>query len=437
MKHDFLLNSGLAQELYENYTKALPIIDYHNHLSAKDIAKNKGFESLYALWIGPDPYKHRAMRMCGISEKYITGNAPEGEKFAAWCEIFPKLAGSPLYQWSLMELQDIFEIQEIPSRETCKTILNHANRHLSCNTVSAKSILKKYQVEYLSPCASFLDDLTVYQSNPIVHPSLRGDDILHPDKTFIRQLQELTNIHITGLDTYLQALEIRLKAFAAAGCRFADHSLDDGFSYQEEDHQLSILKYMGSLYAKYSMTLQLHMGARRCTSTRLRQCAGPAGGYAAIGNGINIASLTKFLDDLEQSAKRLPRIILFALNPADHGMISALSGSYSRDNVAGLITLGPAWWWCDHSYGIRSVLESTAAYGLLSNFPGMVTDSRSFLSFVRHDYFRRILCNWLAERITAQDFPKSSETCRQLLYDMCYGNAKQMTVDIGENDEIQ
>ena len=456
MKNDFLLNSELAQCLYKNYVQTLPVIDYHNHLSITDLAKNKRFDNLYELWVKPDPYKHRAMRMCGVPEYYITGNAPDEEKFAAWCEIFPKLAGNPLYQWSLMELQDILEIREIPGQETAKAIWKHAENYMSHNTISAKSILQKYQVEYLSPCTSFLDDLSVYNTDLKLYPSLRGDDILLPNKAFIMKLQELTNIPVTDLDTYLQAVTIRLKAFQSAGCRFVDHSLDDGFYYHEEDGKnenrflqllkknsgnkdisstdqeklkSSILCRLGKLYADYDMILQLHMGARRHTSTRLRQYAGPAGGYAAIGNSINVASLTGLLDDLEQSEHGMPKVILFALNPADHGMVSALAGSYSKDNVPGLVTQGPAWWWCDHSYGIRSVLENTASYGLLSNFPGMVTDSRSFLSFVRHDYFRRILCSWLAERIMAQDFQKAPEISEQLIYDMCYGNAKQMTLE--------
>lgn len=186
----------------------------------------------------------------------------------------------------------------------------------------------------------------------------------------------------------------------------------------------AILRRLGCEYAGRGMVLQLHMGAQRRTSTRLRQCAGAAGGYAAIGNSVDMISLTGFLDDVEKvSGTGLPKVILFALNPADHGMLSSLAGSYAKDHVPGLVTQGPAWWWCDHGYGIRSVLENTAAYGLLCNFVGMTTDSRSFLSFARHDYFRRVLCSWIADRVAAQDMPKSPEFLEGLVYDMCYGNA--------------
>lgn len=449
MKGDFLLNTELSKRLYRECAAGLPVIDYHNHLSLQDLEQNRRFENLYELWIQPDPYKHRAMRMCGVPESHITGDAPAEEKFRAWCTIFPRLAGNPLYQWSLMELQDVLEIREIPNSVNWKELWNRSAAYMSRNPVSVKRLFDKYRVEYASPCTALTDNLTIYEGKKDLAPSLRGDTIVRPTNVFIESLKEQTKVPIGSLAEYKKAVSVRLKVFADAGCRFADHALDNQFCYCKEDgkneqrfqkilqgevlgkkdeEQLAsaLLLFLGGEYARFSMVMQLHMGAQRSTSTRLYRCAGAAGGYACIGNSVDVDSLTRMLDEIEQTGKGLPRVILFSLNPSDHAMLSSLSGSYSRDGVAGLVTQGPAWWWCDHNFGIRSLLENTAAYGLLSNFVGMTTDSRSFLSFVRHDYFRRILCDWLAMHARTQELPESPELLKKLVYEMCYGNAKRI-----------
>lgn len=480
MKKDFLLTTELAEDLYKN-CGPLPIIDYHNHLDLSRIKENLRFRNLYELWIQPDPYKHRAMRMCGIPERCITGDGSEEEKFAVWCGVFPKLAGSPLYHWSLMELEEVLEIREVPGEDNWKMIWKNGEGYLSRNEVSPQTIMNRYRVEYCSPCVLFSDDFNHGREDEgergdgRVTASLRGDEALHPGREFIEGLMRQTGEEISNLEGYFSALSIRIRQFKAGGCLFADHSLDCGFRYYREDGKnagrferllrelfsssesstgkgldikdsaredilndnerellaSAVLRYLACEYARNGMTLQLHMGARRHTSTRLRRCAGAAGGYAAIGNSADIVSLTELLDDVEQnSGAGLPRVILFALNPADHGMLSSLAGSYAKDDVPGLVTQGPAWWWCDHGHGIRSVLDNTAAYGLLCNFVGMTTDSRSFLSFARHDYFRRILCSWMAERVRGQDMPKSPELLEALLYDMCYGNAARIVIEV-------
>ena len=252
---------------------------------------------------------------------------------------------------------------------------------------------------------------------------------------------------ISTLSNLERAIENRLTAFQKAGCRYADHALDNGFVFYQDDgkneerfqkaKQGSLSKeegkrlasYMlltlGTLYAKYGMTMQLHVGAQRYTSDRLRLLAGAAGGFAGIGNSVDVQSLTAFLNELEKREYGLPKTVLFTLNPSDNALISVLSGSYAKDGVAGLITQGPAWWWCDHSLGIVDTLEYTAVYGMLSNFVGMTTDSRSFLSFVRHDYFRRILCDWLAQKWANGEFLGSENDLFALAYQLSYGNAKK------------
>lgn len=446
MKKTFLLCSKTAKKLY-NAVKGLPIIDYHNHLSLDAIKTNQRFIDIYDLWIKPDPYKHRAMRMCGVSEVYITGDATNKEKFIKWCETLPRLVGNPLYIWSLMELEQIFGVTDAPNHDNAVEIYDFCNQYLAEHPITAEGLLDDFGVEYAAPCASIADDLSVFEKSRRFAPSLRGDDIVNPTMDLVQKLETVTGITINRLDAFQSAIGKRLDAFVDVGCKFSDHALDDGFVFYEDDgkneerfaacllgnlesdetKRLSsyLLGFLGQEYAKRGLVMQLHIGALRYTSTRLRNLAGPAGGFAGIGNSVCASSLTKFLDWLEQSQNGLPKTVLFTLNPADNALISVLSGSYSKDGVSGLVTQGPAWWWCDHQFGMEEMLEHTAAFGVLSNFIGMTTDSRSFLSFVRHDYFRRILCNWLAEKMKSGAFECSEKQLEQLGFDLCYGNAKK------------
>ncbi|MBO5452726.1 MAG: glucuronate isomerase [Clostridia bacterium] len=446
MIKEYLLNSNKAKELYE-FAEQLPIIDYHNHLSVADISENKRFTDIYDLWIKPDPYKHRAMRMCGVPEKYITGNASDFEKFKAWCSTVPKLIGNPLYIWSQMELETVFGISELPNKDNAEVIYEKANLYLLNNEITPESLLKKFNVEMACPCMSLTDNFSVIKNKTTIAPSLRGDDITAPDIGLIHKLETLTN-KINNLFDYKRSIQNRLDEIEKVGCRFTDHALDNGFKFYADDGENDkrfelllkskltdakdfeklfsyLLVFLCGEYAKRNMTVQLHIGAERYTSTRLRTLAGAAGGFAGIGNSIDIKSFTQMIDTLEQGEYGLPKMVLFTLNPADNAMISVLSGSYNKDNVSGLITQGPAWWWCDHKYGIIEVLENTSSFGLLSNFVGMTTDSRSFLSFVRHDYFRRILCDWLAKKLENNELCCGIDDLRILITDMCYNNAKR------------
>lgn len=275
-----------------------------------------------------------------------------------------------------------------------------------------------------------------------------------PTADFTEKLGKACNMAIKDLDSYKQAIIQRLDEMKAVGLKFADHALDDGFTYYADDGKNGkrfqamctnetvsdtdkqrlfshMLTFLASAYAKRGMVLELHIGAARHTSTRLRTLAGTAGGYAAAGNSVKISSLTSFLDTVEKAEYGLPKMILFTLNPSDNALISVLSGSYSKDGVRGLITQGPAWWWCDHKQGITEMLENTAAFGLLSNFVGMTTDSRSFLSLARHDYFRRILCNFVADKAEAGEFPDHYGSLSRLIGDLCYYNAKSIVCEKG------
>lgn len=441
---EYLLKSATAKRLFD-YAESFPIIDYHNHLSISDIAENKRYDNIYDLWIKPDPYKHRAMRMCGIDERLITGDGTRLEKFKAWCETLPQLIGNPLYVWSKMELYDIFGIEDMPDKNSAEDLYKKLNGYLAENEVTPKSLMERFNVEFACPCVSITDDISGF--NGMFAPSLRGDDIVTLHKNFISELEKLTN-KIESFEDFKTAIGKRLDELTKAGCRFTDHALDNGFKYTEDDGKNQerfklllngeidecdkeklasyILTYLCGEYAKRNMTLQLHIGAQRYTSTRLRMLAGGAGGFAGIGNSVDIKSLTQMLDDIEKCENGLPKIVLFTLNPADNAMFSVLSGSYSKDGVKGLITQGPAWWWCDHKAGITDALENMAAFGTLSNFVGMTTDSRSFLSFVRHKYFRIILCNWLADKYYNNELCCTIEDLKKLIKKMCYQNAREL-----------
>jgi glucuronate isomerase len=421
MNKNYLLETKNAKRLYFESAAKLPIIDFHNHISVADIAEDKCYENIYELWLKPDPYKNRLMRICGIPEDFITGNATPFEKFSKFCTIFPMLAGNPVYDWSRMELEFVFGISELPNQNNAQYLWDKINKKLRSKEYSPLNILKRFNIEYQSPVATILDDLTPFNGKDIV-PSLRGDNLLSPTEDFINSLKTKTGIHINGTDDYIKAICVVLDEFSLVGCKFADHSLDFDF-FENSKQGLEILKSLATEYAKRNWTLLLHIGAKRKTSARLEKLAGPAGGYAATSNNFPISKICDFLGEVEKYGK-LPDTILFPLNMGDQAPLSVLQGSFSEDNVASKVQLGPAWWWCDHAFGIKNTLNSVASFGAVSQFIGMTTDSRSILSFVRHDYFRRILCSWLDNQNTVNEWNLPFEYQKQIIEKICYKNVK-------------
>ena len=444
MDKNFLLTGECARRLYRECVAKLPIIDYHNHLSVADISSDRTFENITQLWIQVDPYKHRAMRILGVPEKYITGDASDYEKFEKWYECLPRLTGNALFDWSVMEFDKVFGMELYPFEKSAEQVWNEANERLK--ELSAKKILEKFDIQYCAPCASLVEDLSLFDKEKGICPSLRGDDIVGVNLAFVKKLGQLTDTAINSLEVFENAIEKRLKVFVEAGCKYSDHALDDGFYYALDDGRneerfqavlrgkivsgedrlyLSsrILKTLAGLYAKNRLTMQLHIGAKRSTSTRLRELTGPTGGYAAIGNCVNVKALTNMLDDIEKQEYGLPKTLLFTLNPADNAVMSILSGSYSKDGVEAVVSQGPAWWWCDHYQGMTEMLNNLSVYGVMSTFVGMTTDSRSLLSFVRHDYFRRILCQWIGEKVDKGILPDNFDILSDITKRMCYYNA--------------
>lgn len=453
---DYFLESPTAIFLFHEIAKGLPIVDYHNHINAEHLAFDKKFSNIAELWVCNDPYKHRAMRINGIAEHYISGEATDKEKFMAWAKTFPKTMGNPLFHWSYLELKNIFGIEELLTEETAESIWQRCNALLQDDGFSARSLMEKFNVDTLCTSDNWFDDLTVHKkassgSKFNVFPSLRSDLALQADSWksagFLQNLTRHTSIEINNYDDFKDAIKFQLNYFHNNGCRLADQALDSGFVFvavsddkasvifknileqkditeQEKlELQSHILLFLGAEFASRKWTLQLHIGAHRYTSSRLRKLAGAAGGYASIGSCAAVSSISSFLDTLEQN-NSLPNTLLFTLNPSDNEAFATLTGSFAEDGVPGKVQFGPAWWFNDHVEGIRSQLLASANYSLLSRFVGMTTDSRSILSFSRHDYFRRILCNIIGDWVEKGLLPKHDSYLKELITDICYNNSK-------------
>jgi glucuronate isomerase len=452
MNENFLLRSALSQRLYHEFAEHLPLIDFHNHLPVSDIAGKRNFTDLADLWLS-DPYKHRAMRVCGVDERYITGDSDNFSKFRQWCTIVPALVGNPLYHWSELELERIFAIRLPVNKDTAEEIWSAANEKLADPAFSARGLLDRFNVEYAAPCTQITADLSPFAGLKGVVPSLRGDDLFPVTPDLVQALESSTGIPIDSLDHFAAALTRRLEAFHTAGCRFADHALDNGFQYVRDDGNnerrfasflhnglwddddvvhinSAVLRILGSAYARNRWVMQLHMGALRQTSSRLRAIAGQAGGFAGIGS-VSIAYLTTMLNDIEQGEAGLPRTVLFTINPAENAALAVLCGSFSQDGVRGKVQQGPAWWWCDHLYGMRELLEIISTYGVLATFIGMTTDSRSFTSLVRHEYFRRVLCGWIGDKVAEGAFPDDVALLGHIVDAVCYRNARMILTESG------
>ncbi len=453
---DFLLQSSLAQEIYNVHVKGLPIADYHNHLSVKDLSEDRKWNDIGELWVASDPYKHRAMRLCGVEERLISGDATTREKFNAWCKVFQKTAGGPLFHWSLCELKNVFGVDLMPSEETADRIWDECNAKLALPEYSTLGIMKFWNCRRLTTSDDLCDDITIHPlatkaaGSIEITPSLRADSIIgFGGAAFGSWLKKLSpEQDITSLSEYLQAVRTRLDVFDASACRLADHALDNGFSFElctaetaesifkkvitgtslcaNETVQLKsfVLRFLGEEYSRRGWVMQLHIGAERFTSSRLRKLAGAAGGYASIGHCCDIRSLCSFMDSLDGDGC-LPKTILYTLNPADNAALATLTGSYSEDGVQAKIIFGPAWWYNDHKFGMEEQLKALSSYSLLPTFIGMTTDSRNILSFSRHDYFRRILCNFLAEQAVRGELPSDPQWLGQIAGDIAYRNAEE------------
>lgn len=454
---DFLLYNDTAKELFHNTAKELPIIDYHNHLKQDEILENKNFNNIADIWLGGDHYKWRAMRANGIDEEYITGSKSGYEKFLKWSETVPNMLGNPLYHWTHLELLRYFDIDELLNEKSAPSIWEEANRKLATPELSVRSILQKDKVEFLGTTDDPTDRLESHRTlkeegyNVTVSPSFRPDKgLLIENEDFLswaEKLGEVTNSSIENYDDFLEAFSERVNFFDEHGCKSADHGINvmffkevtkkeveiifekrlNGTNLSEEEiekFKTYTLHVLGELYADKGWAMQLHLGPLRNNNRRMFEKLGPDAGFDSIGDLLIANKLSRFLDSLEQKNK-LPKTILYSVNAKDYDVLASIAGNFQGSEVPGKVQFGTAWWFNDTIDGMEDQMKTLANIGLISNFIGMLTDSRSFLSFPRHEYFRRILCNLLGTWVDERKVPKDMNLLEKYVRNICYENAKR------------
>lgn len=455
---DFMLQNKTASKLYHQFAKEMPIYDYHCHLSPKDIAENRKFKNITELWLEGDHYKWRAMRANGIDEKYITGDASDEEKFKAWAETVPNTVGNPLYHWTHLELKNYFGVDELLSGENWEKVWSHCNELLQQDVYSVQEIIKRSNVKVICTTDDPTDDLhyheQIAQSDfPVkVLPTFRPDKVLEINKEtfvpFVKLLGEVTGKTITTFDELKNALIERVQYFHEKGCRISDHGIGEipfaeftdgelNNIFQEglkgnkvsltDEHKFktALLIYLAKEYKERDWAMQLHFGAIRNNNTKYFNKLGPDAGFDSINDQGEVAApLNGLLDACEQNAG-LPKTIIYPLNPINYDVVgSTLANFQTEPGVKGKIQLGSGWWFNDTKRGMLNQMTALADQGLLMHFVGMLTDSRSFISYSRHEYFRRILCNLVGEWVEAGEVPNDEELLKTLIENICFNNAK-------------
>lgn len=455
---DFILQSQAAQRLYHEYAEGLPIIDYHTHLSQQEVSTDKHWNNLFEIWLGGDHYKWRAMRSNGIAEDFCTGTADEYDKFLAYCRTVPAALRNPLYHWSHLELKRYFGIDTLISEKTAPDIWATANAQIVAPDFSAKTILNRFHVAVVcttdDPADALDHHLQIAASGlpTRILPTYRPDKALtvdNPDvfNPWCDKLAAAAGIDCNSFASLVDALRKRHHDFHAAGCRLSDHGLEHCYSVPATSAELSaifakvrsgnaasleekekfasaIMLAVGQWDAEIGWTMQLHLGPMRNNSSRLFQSKGPDIGCDSVGDTPQAFALSRFLDSLDRD-NRLPRTIIYNINPADNYVLASMIGNFQDGTIPGKIQFGSGWWFLDQKEGMEWQINALSNLGLLSRFVGMLTDSRSFLSYPRHEYFRRILCNLLGKDMKAGEIPPDFDLVGDMVRNICYYNAKQ------------
>jgi glucuronate isomerase len=455
---DFLLETPAARHLYHTFAEQAPIIDYHCHLPPADIAANRRFSDLFEIWLEGDHYKWRAMRANGVPEERCTGRATPYEKFQAWAATVPMCLRNPLYHWTHLELVRYFGIDDLLGPETAERIWRTCNERLRSDDLSVHGILERFDVRTICTTDDPADDLCHHEAiarsglPTVVVPTFRPDRALdvHQPEVFNPWLDRLGAAADCDIQTYtalVDALRVRHQAFHDIGGRLSDHGLDTCFATPISDRAAAaiferarsghaatpeeragfasnLMVLFGRLDAEKGWTKQLHLGARRNNSTRGLRNYGRDGGYDSIGDWPQLDALGGYLDLLDRE-DCLPKTILYNLNPADNYAFAAMAGNFQDGRIAGKMQFGSGWWFLDQKEGMEWQINALSNAGLLSRFVGMTTDSRSFLSYPRHEYFRRTLCNLIGRDIERGEIPDSDELVGPLIEGVCYGNAKR------------
>jgi glucuronate isomerase len=454
---NFLLQSKTAERLYHEYAAHLPIIDYHCHLDPAQIANNINFSNLTEIWLKGDHYKWRAMRANGVNEQYITGSKTDLEKFEKWAETVPYTLRNPLYHWTHLELQRYFDVHDVVSPKTAKTIYEECTAKLQTTEYSVQSIITKMNVEVICTTDDPIDNLEYHQKikqsdwTVKVYPTFRPDKAMNADdpkslNEYINKLEAINAKSIQSYSDYLEALKKRHDYFAENGCSVSDHGLEQIYAEDYTNDEIATifvkirkgdslqaiesLKFKSAMLYEFAIwdheknwVQQYHLGALRNNNARAYTEIGPDTGYDSIGDFTQAQALSRFLNKLD-TTNQLAKTILYNLNPADNELFATMAGNYNDGTVAGKIQFGAAWWFLDQKDGMTKQINALSSMGLLSKLVGMLTDSRSFLSYPRHEYFRRLLCNLLAEDIENGELPADIEWTGKIVQDICYYNAK-------------
>ncbi len=458
LDRDFLLESKTAKKLYRSFAEKMPVIDYHCHLPVQQIAEDINFENLTQIWLYGDHYKWRAMRANGIDESYITGNKSDYEKFAKWADTVPYTLRNPLYHWTHLELQGYFGIDEILNPGSAKKIYDTCSKKLQKKKYSVRNLLRKMNVEIVCTTDDPIDTLEYHQKikedgfEIKVLPAFRPDKAMNVDDThefnaYVKKLESVSGVAINSFQAYLHALKQRHNFFASMGCSVSDHGLEYVYAEHYTGEEISLmfdkmltgmelsakekLKFKSAMLYFFAIwdhekgwVQQYHLGALRNNNQRMLGLSGPDTGWDSIGDFQHGRALSKFLNRLD-STNQLAKTILYNLNPSDNELFATMVGNYNDGTIAGKMQFGSAWWFLDQKDGMTKQMNALSNMGLISQFVGMITDSRSFLSFPRHEYFRRIVCNLFGAEIEKGELPKDMKLTGKIIQDICYYNARK------------
>ena len=456
LSEDFLLSGNVAKTLYHNYAKYMPIVDYHCHVSPKEIYEDKHFENITEVWLGGDHYKWRIMRSNGVEERYITGDASAREKFQKFAECLPKAIGNPMYHWCHLELKKYFGFTGVLNGETAEEVWRLANEKLKEDNMGVRGLIEMSNVDFIGTTDDPVDTLEWHKAlsedssmKTTVAPSFRPDKALNIEKDgwleYIRQLSEVCGFSIDGLCSLKSALASRIEYFRVHGCKASDHGLDNMIYLEADDDEVdaiikralggksvtadeakkvktSLLIFCAEEYSKLGWVMQIHYNCLRNPNSKMFKTLGPDTGFDCIGPDNGSKAVALFLDTL-YSRNALPKTILYSLDASDNEFLDTIIGAFQDSGIQGKLQHGSAWWFNDNKEGMRAQLISLANLSLLGNFVGMLTDSRSFLSYIRHEYFRRILCDVIGNWVETGEYPEDYNALGTIVKDICYNNA--------------
>lgn len=453
---DFLLNNETAKKLYNDYVANMPIIDYHCHINPKEIAEDKKYDNITQVWLYGDHYKWRAMRSCGIEERFITGDASDYEKFVKWAETLPSLIGNPLYHWTHLELKKYFGYEGILSKQTAEQVWDLCNEKLK--DMSVRDIIKSSDVEIICTTDDPVDSLEYHKKiaedksfDVKVLPAFRPDKAMNIENNdFTDYINTLSQVSQTDINSYAElkkAIIKRIEFFNNSECKVSDHALEYIMFNKTDDKEIeeifkkrindslltledvekfktAMMLFLAREYSRCNWVMQIHYGTLRNNNTKMFEILGPDTGFDCISTKDSSANLARILDELEKSDD-LPKTIIYSLNPNDDAMICTVIGCFQDEGIKNKIQHGSAWWFNDTKFGMEKQLKNLATLSVFGNFVGMLTDSRSFLSYTRHEYFRRILCNVIGDWVENGEYPDDEEQLKIIVENICYKNAKE------------